>query len=69
MTEIFLWSVSIWYLIVGTAILPAIDLVLWIKYTRPRPGFCTTCGYDLRATPWRCPECGTVPEKANPFSN
>ena len=44
--------------------LPGISVVTrrgvrrWRK--RDRSGLCVCCGYDLRATPDRCPECGTI---------
>jgi hypothetical protein len=47
--------------IVPCAALPAVILIrAWRRRRRFRSGLCARCGYDLRASQGRCPECGTI---------
>jgi hypothetical protein len=54
-------GVPYWALCILTAVAPSL---WWLSHRRRRKwrhrGLCRVCGYDLRATPHRCPECGTA---------
>ena len=53
--------IPFWSALLLSASAPALWLWHQVRHKRcVRRGHCPACGYDLRATPGRCPECGTI---------
>jgi hypothetical protein len=63
-------AVPYWFILLGLCVLPG----LWVHHSlrqhqRRIGGLCPVCGYDLRASPDRCPECGSpIPPSHSPRS-
>lgn len=68
----FVVRLPLWFVFLVSAVLPAAWEIhhrrRFGRRQRARAGFCFNCGYDLRESPERCPECGTIPKGARAVS-
>jgi hypothetical protein len=60
------FTLPLWLLALSAGSWPLASMAIWIHRRRVRRRrrlavCCLRCGYDLRWTPERCPECGAVP--------
>jgi hypothetical protein len=59
-----IWLAPFWAPVAATTALPLLRTIGFFKRRRRarllKKNLCPTCGYDLRATPGRCPECGAA---------
>lgn len=66
-------SINIWWIAGGIMLLISLQCVSAVRrISRLRSGRCVQCGYDLRASNERCPECGMlipIKRKSVPASN
>jgi hypothetical protein len=69
----YYFSVPWPYLALLAGLLPAASGIKLIRRRKAireaQKKHCRVCGYDLRATPDRCPECGAIPPKEEIISN
>jgi hypothetical protein len=66
------WEIHLpyWLIALTAAALPGVWMARFLRERRLwLRGRCGTCGYDLRATPDRCPECGTIPPRHEVLSS
>jgi hypothetical protein len=58
--QMMFYGLPYWMMIVGLIVCVLLRPKLLGLAATHLPGHCVKCGYDLRGTPERCPECGLI---------